>query len=383
MDQEKAAVVFEVKADEISEFEIEDSFNAGNVLKGYLCRRADHRYGALLITSVNGEPTEQLIYATPKLHYPFDKNGDYHWPKCQEIKYYEKLDGTNILAYHYEHDGRDFVTFKTRLTPVVKDCGFGIFESMLRECLNDNPWVMEAVSENPTMNLSFELYGSRNPITVKYGVPLAISLLFGVRRDDAAVRPPSELLLPWASLVPTVYPGGNHGGDYSAEYNAYRAAMSEWNGTGQDESFVTEGMVMYANTGEPSWRMFKCKPEEIEKIHWSASGSIPRIALATTALNAFENKENPTINDFIELLKEEYPQSMIDKAMVKIAKAWEDARAKIYITKQINEVWFLAKQKGLDVTKDKAETMRFMSQFFEKNMMRKVGSIILKQAGLI
>jgi hypothetical protein len=74
---------------------------------------------------------------------------------------------------------------------------------------------------------------------------------------------------------------------------------------------------------------------------------------------------------------------MIDRAMVKITKAWEEAKQKIFITKNINDVWKLAKDKGLDVTKDKASTMRFMSQYFDKNMMRKVGSIILKQAGLI
>lgn len=366
---------------EVNEFEIVDSFNDDNVLKGYLCRRQDHRYGALLITHINDEPCQQVIYATPKLHYPFDKNGNYRWPDCQDIRYYEKLDGTNILAYHYQNNGDDLVTFKTRLTPVVKDQGFGCFESMLREYMEENPWVMDAIKNNPSFNLSFELYGSRNPITVKYNTPLAMSLLFGVRRSDGAVRPPSELYLADHYNLPDHKPV--EGNDYTKIYNDFRESMSLINGKGQDESFVIEGMVMYANTGEPSWRMFKCKPEEIEKIHWSASGAIPKIALATTALNVFEDKAEPSIDDFIELLKEEYPQSMIDRAMVKITKAWEEAKQKIFITKNINDVWKLAKEKGLDVTKDKASTMRFMSQYFDKNMMRKVGSIILKQAGLI
>jgi hypothetical protein len=217
---------------------------------------------------------------------------------------------------------------------------------------------------------------------VKYDIPLAMCLLFGVCRTDGAVKPPSEMRLPINTMLPFYAYSGNNG-DHTIRYNNFRAQMSERNGAGQEESFVTEGMVMYANTGEPSWRMFKCKPEEIEKIHWSASGSIPRIALMTTAMNVFEDKENPSIDDFIELLKEEYPQSMIDKAAIKISKAWEIAKIQIYVTKQINEVWILAKHNGLDVTKDKAATMRFMSQYFEKNMMRKVGSIVLKQAGLI
>lgn len=373
--------IFGVKSDEVGEFDVVDSFNDDNIIFGYICRRQDHRYGALLITKINEEYCQQLIYATPKLHYPFDKNGDYHWPDCKEVRFYEKLDGTNILAYHYEYRGKDFVTFKTRLTPIVKDMGFGSFESMLMEYITENQWVKEAIAQNPLYNLSFELYGTRNPITVKYNVPLAMSLLFGVRREDAAIRPPSELSLNIHFNIPeNKKPEGNN---YTEIYNDLRGAMSAINGPGQDESFIIEGMVMYANTGEPSWKMFKCKPEEIEKIHWAASGAIPKIALSTTALNVFENKANPSIDDFIELLKEEYPQSMIDRAMIKITKSWEEAKQKIFITKNINNVWKLAKEKGLDVTKDKAETMRFMAQYFDKNMMRKVGSIILKQAGLI
>lgn len=288
------------------------------------------------------------------------------------------------MAYHYTYNGKDFVTFKTRLTPIVKDMGFGMFGSMLRECLNEHDWISRVIVNNPSMNLSFELFGSRNPITVKYNVPLAICLLFGVRRTDGAVRPPSELLIDVNTVIPVMEYGESGCIDgLTEQYNAARALMSDRNGAGQDESFVTEGMVMYANIGEPSWRMFKCKPEEIEKIHWAASGSIPRIALMTTAMNVFEDKEAPVIEDFIELLKEEYPQSMIDKAAIKISKAWEAAKIQIYVTKQINEVWILAKQNGLDVAKDKAETMHFMSKYFEKNMMRKVGSIVLRQAGLI
>jgi hypothetical protein len=261
-----------VKPNELNSFLVTDTFNNNNELSGFLCRQTDYRYGALVIFSVNGEPCEQIIYATPKLHYPFDKNGEYHWPECRDVKYYEKLDGTNILAYHYGYRGGDFVTFKTRMTPVVKNAGFGMFESMLREYLGENLWVREVLAYNPTMNLSFELFGSRNPITIKYDIPLAMSLLFGVRRIDAAIKPPSELLLPTNAILPFMATSGDSDRDYTREYNEFRTQMSIRNGAGCDDSFVIEGMVMYANTGEPSWRMFKCKPEEIEKIHWAASG---------------------------------------------------------------------------------------------------------------
>ena len=75
--------------------------------------------------------------------------------------------------------------------------------------------------------------------------------------------------------------------------------MSEINN--KNEKFLVEGMVLYAHVGEPSWRMFKCKPEEIEKIHWAASGVIPKREIWNTAINSFEDKE-PSIKHLEELL---------------------------------------------------------------------------------
>jgi hypothetical protein len=50
---------------------------------------------------------------------------------------------------------------------------------------------------------------------------------------------------------------------------------------------------------------------------------------------------------------------------------------------KINSIWKLAKDNGLDVSKNKNETMRFLSNYFDKKEMSKVGTHILKQAGLI
>jgi len=128
--------------------------------------------------------------------------------------------------------------------------------------------------------------------------------------------------------------------------------------------------------------MLKCKPEEIEKIHWTASGFIPEKSLFNTALNVFESNDNPSIDNFIELLKEEYPQELITKSYHKIEKVWNKALERIEFTKTVNEVWILAKQNGLDITKDKRDTMRFVSIYFPKSIMGKVGGTILKLAGL-
>ena len=44
--------------------------------------------------------------ATPKLRYPFDRHGAFHFPSVKQIDIYEKIDGTNIVAYQFK-DAQD------------------------------------------------------------------------------------------------------------------------------------------------------------------------------------------------------------------------------------------------------------------------------------
>ncbi len=58
-------------------FDVEDPFNNNLRLRGFLCQKPDHRYGALVITHAGEAVVPQLILATPKLHYPFGKDGSF------------------------------------------------------------------------------------------------------------------------------------------------------------------------------------------------------------------------------------------------------------------------------------------------------------------
>jgi hypothetical protein len=720
----KAVEIFQVKENELREFNVEDSFNSPNKLHGFLCTRADHKYGSLVIFKVNDEECEQVIYGTPKLHYPFDKNGTYNWPNVRDIRIWDKLDGTNVLAYSYYYQNKKFITYKTRLTPIIQDSQFNPFRQMWLECLQENPWILRLILTNEDYNLSFELFGFRNQITIKYDVPLDVNFLFAVRRRDGAVKPPI-VGMDLAIVTGTKKPEGEavlSTSRLTEEYNKLRETMSEKNRNG----LFQEGMVLYAHIGQPSWVMFKCldyrtsvltrngwvklgvivqnklrievatllndgslgwrfvsgwhksklgnrkmcrvrlknsvrtslgyrevntttdhkwitpqgeipagelnnqvvytgeltpnkkqmeviigtllgdasiskgerrlrfshtdilysrfkaqlleefvqsqfesdmqkyreslannswqvstesciwcsqlrekwypngkkviprgikltdlmlaiwymddgslsngrtatlatmgftrneieflveklsdygingcsittqnviifnaegtrklmkkigsyiipcmrrkvtkdapkynpkaydidcgipgldlaivtestlpknkktvycidveetrnfvttagivrncKPEEIEKIHWAASGSIPTIALKNTALNTFENSPDPTVANFETLLLEEYSHEMINKSAEKIKKAWNWAKDRMILTKEVNEVWIKAKEAGFDIMKDKNATMRFLSTFFPKEKMSKVGTIVLTQAGLL
>ena len=258
-----------------------------------------------------------------------------------------------------------------------------MFKSMWEEYLQENDWVKKVIDSNELFNLSFEMFGSRNPITIVYDVSLEVNLLFGVRRTDHAIKPPTNLDRTKDVKIPMSYTMlGDDDLSYFTlkdRYNKHREHMSMKN----KESLVIEGMVQYCHVGLPSWKMLKCKPEEIEKIHWSASGTIPSISLYNTALNVFESSENPKIEDLIELLKEEYPQELITKSTHKIEKAWDKAFTRIQLTSEVNEIWILAKKQGLDITKDKGETMRFMSKYYPREKMKKIGTIVLQLAGLL
>ena len=89
------------------------------------------------------------------------------------------------------------------------------------------------------------------------------------------------------------------------------------------------------------------------------------------------------LNDFLTLLREEYPQELLTKNTFKIQRIWNEVRERMEFVKTVNNVWKLAIKNGFDVTEDKRETMRFVSQYFPKNIMSKVGGVILKQAGLL
>src|SRR3972149_8791356 len=180
MDKTAVAELFKVKEDNIEWFSVEDTFNRrSHTLEGWMCKSDGPSYGSMVITKINEEETSQVIYSTPKLNYPFDKNGNYHFPKAVELLVYNKYDGTNIISYAYIYKNEVYVTYKTRLTPVVKNSGkFGAFKDMLEEMLFKYKVGIETYVKHNDENLSFELYGGRNKHLIVYKEPLDLMLLF-------------------------------------------------------------------------------------------------------------------------------------------------------------------------------------------------------------
>jgi hypothetical protein len=137
---EQAAEMLGVQPGLLQPFAVADPFHDGLPLEGFLCHKTDHRYGAVVITRVGEQPCPQLIHATPKLRYPFDRDGRFRSPPIARAHVYEKLDGTNVLAHNYrDAAGVVRTTFKLRLHPVLRNGTFGGFLDLWRELLERHP----------------------------------------------------------------------------------------------------------------------------------------------------------------------------------------------------------------------------------------------------
>lgn len=365
--------VLGVPAKDLQEFEVDDPFN-GHVLRGFLCRRPDHRYGAMYLTHVNGEDEPKLIFATPKLHYPFDRAGTYRFPPAREVLIYEKLDGTNVLAFYYQWRGQKYLTYKLRLSPVIRNSRHGPFLDFWKEVLQEHPNIPKLPGINDC-SISFELYGARNKHLVIYDAPLAVAALFGVERDGR-IRPPADLQLlgvPSASLVGRM----EQAGDYQKSYQGHQAEFELGNQLLDDGAIKgSEGCVWYMRTVADQVVMFKCKPESVEQIHFAAGAGLSKNIVRATAYNVLETDPEVTYAGVIALLLEDYSEEEIEKYRSVIDQVVVDVREEIQFRDQVLAAYDAL---GLDIMTRKNEVMRALSRHFPKVLMKKVYSVLQRE----
>src|SRR2546422_2342349 len=244
-DLQHASEIFGVDAKWFTPFDIPDPFNGELRLEGFLCQKPDHRYGGLAVLRGGGEPAPQVIYATPKLHYPFGKDGQFHFPPVERVHLYEKLDGTNVLAYRYrDAAGASHLTYKLRLAATLRNSKWGPFLDYWRELLARHPDLPGLVEANGC-HISFEMYGARNAHLIAYENDLAVAALFGVRTADATVVGPFQLQTGSVPVAPLL-------GELRAEedpvtrFQSLREEMNRRNRPAADDKLSgTEGAVWY------------------------------------------------------------------------------------------------------------------------------------------
>jgi hypothetical protein len=371
---QKACEALQTQEKHLAPFEHEDIFN-DNILTGFLCRVGDQRYGAIYLTHVNNVEEPQLIYATPKLRYPFDKTGTYRFPPAKRVEVYEKLDGTNIFAYRYTCKGQTYLTYKLRLTAVVRNSRFGPFLDFWQEMLKRYPDIPRLPDINDC-NISFELYGARNKHLILYKVPLETAVLFGVD-NEAEIRPPSMLETFGVPTAP-LHARLEGAKDYQREYQKLQADCEAMNRETEDGTIEgTEGRVWYLQDIHNHIVMFKCKPESVEQIHWAAGG-LSKNAVIATAYNLLETDEQLTYPRLKELLLEEYSQEDIERFRPHIEDVILKISAEIKFKEEISEFY---RKLNLDFQREKNAVMRAFAQQYNRSLMRKIYSILSQEFG--
>lgn len=338
-----------------------DPFNPENTLSGVISRAQGGLYGCMHITEINGKPTNQFIYSAPKMHYPFEEYDvetkeyrNFTIPDYDRVEIYKKLDGTAIIAYTYECDGKTFLTYKTRLSPFLHSAKFGDYLGMWRDILDKYP-SMHNELQNIPYNAVFELYGLRNRVTIIYDVILDTRLLFFVNKTNGSVITPTKAPATIPALIPKVklkrFPGLQ---EYYVKHQQKLENALEIN---EEEKKIKgdEGTVWYFIKSD-NIQQLKCKPDTILKLHWGPE-SIPKDAIYTTCFNAFESFDDPSVEDVITLLLEEFQMDRIERSRRRIEVALEKAKKDKLLMYEISKIYDKNK---LNIQEKKAETMKYL-----------------------
>lgn len=370
-DVSKGMALLELGEKWLEPFDVTDPFSKLR-LEGYLSLKPDYRYGALALLKVGGQEAPQRILATPKLHYPFDRNGAFHFPSVKQIDIYEKLDGTNILAYQFKDaQGDSHVTYKLRLHPVLRNGKWGNFLDMWKEMLGRYP----RIPELPVLNrcsLSFELFGSRNSHLMLYDTPLDCALLFGVDANGRyrSIDEIDRLRVP----VPKHFGRLKAEDDPVAAYGRIREKLQATIQAQDDEKLSGyEGAVWYVTTATMERVLFKCKPESVEAIHWK--GGVNKAAVLATCWNLLETEDFLEYGKLERLLLEEYSQAEIDAFRKHIDACIADVSEELNFRSLVLEAYHKI---GIKLAEDKASVMRRLSTEFPKTLMKKVFTLILR-----
>ena len=364
------------------EFSVEDLFNNRNKLHGWICQAATMKYGALYIDEVNSKPTEQFILATPKMHYPHDQNGIFSWKKgIKSFDTYEKYDGTNIFQYGYKDAvGNQFYTYKTRRRPVLEPGGaFSLYE-LWEEVLDIHPEIPEYPFKNE-MNISYEMYGRKNVVMVRYPELIDAKIIFG-RDELGRIWSPKELTcspIGHAKLITEIREFSDMREEYDKirKYLEGRIKVTEREGD-QDLVEGMEGAIMYGVT-DSGCVQYKAKPQYIMDIHIKQAMGIPIHSIMTTVRNAFEEVDIVTFDLVVELLKEEFTEEMIYKKTGAIKRTIDDMNLYMKLRKLIVEEYDQMNKddKSFDINLDKGKVMRhFATRMKDWNLDRKASSKI-------
>lgn len=344
---------------------------------GYLCRQESEKLGALALTHVDGKERLEFIYAMPKIHYPYqlDREGvpQIAIPLPQNVidaRFTVKLDGTAIIWYGLtDTDGNVLeVIPRTRLQPILAPSRWGDWNALLNDVLPDRSGVERAVREQKVV-LAFELWGKRNPHLIQYDVPLKLTLHTAIRHKKIVSH---RLLADFATrygfeLVESIEVAKPDTESLAAAYRRWQATMEAHNQAAGEGVYVEEGAILVLSTAETA-TYFKCKPKDIEEIHWAQGAHISR-ELVQQALNKMlENAydfDNGNIADVMTELENDFDPKEVEGERELIERVWRE-----FVLELQKRAWLkhLVDESGLN-PRDAPNLLRHLSKHYQKKEM--------------
>ena len=360
-----------------------DPFNPGNRLEGYIKLRGDDQYGALDIREVNGRPAPQFLTVTPKTSYPFFKDGTWVLQDVSDVQAYLKIDGTNVCQFCYQDaDGNPYTSFKVRIRPFMAP----FFINLLERCFNKYPGVRDRKLD-PGEALMYELYGHDNPMLIRYPQDIDLALIFG-REPDGRIVTLGEQDHPLFQGIDCPRAPSRRidlDGDIRQEYERRQEVLtSELVRVTDDQFDGEEGEMLYVTfpdgaRSEPGTftRLIKLKAHQVEEIHW-ASDHITRKELEAVGRNVFELSDEPTEQDMIQLLAEDWTTAQIANSTETLLRVLESAKTHRGWQQRVLEAYHANHAPG-DFRQDAPSVMRTMSQHFSKSEMSKVYTALVER----
>ena len=346
-----------------------DPYNPQHTVHGCIYNESDgtEKYGCIDIIDINGIACPQWIWATPKFKYPGDSRHFDKFPtEWDHCRIYDKLDGTNILMWNYVGpDGGFYSTYKTRLTPFLRDTGYSTWVTLWGICMKRNPWIHDL--ERLGINFAFEMYGSLNTILIPYKEELQCKLLYAIDAFGNILDPYNYVEK--REYVPTQIAFYQSPAEIGEIYRNLRDSM--------DAEFLNnksvEGAMFYfSKAGRCT--VIKCKPPSVLNLQCDDNIHPVKIGwndVYTTALNALEDLDSidDLLGHTITLLREEYSDTMIEASMGLIRRKIDEIKIMLVRRDAVRKLY---KESGLSFKAQKGDVMRMIMQHYPKQLSAEV-----------
>lgn len=364
----------------VKKFSATDPFNLNNVLDGVICMAEKSKFGNLIITAVNGVETKQFVWATPKIHYPFDNNNAWLIPtnNVDNIVAFEKIDGTSILAFKYTDDkGKECISYKTRRMPFVGDD----FLYMWKDVLKKHPDIPEIVKKN-NMSMAFELYGKTNLHGIIYDIDLDAKVLFG-RKNDGEIIPATEIDCGTVGFPKVIKNWvATQESEFQKEYNdmermltdSFKPLEEKTEEEAEVLGYGMEGSVWYVNWKAGGYTMFKCKGDQVREAHQKIFTGISPGNVNQAIFKTLEYGLELTTDNVVETLREDWSDGDIFRRIHMVERMIQsymaDKKIKTLVLEEYDAI--RATNPEFDITKNRGLVMRhFANKMGEWNLDKK------------